>query len=235
VHTKQDRQIARYRRHADEFWLQSRYEDSIQKYNSTEFFDRRNSNRVAYCQAVQSNEGSAGSRLFEGCQEPDAADNSAYQSFHNEFDELRDGGWSVDSVGRFREKFPNTHNFYELIGKEVEFITGWEDASNIIVGDTTFTMLDEDGESVPASTPLQQEYIAMRAKANDYARMQAWFLGGMVLNHIVSALDAALAAHFHNKSLYQTDLGWWDKLRLDSHIAWEYGAPRPTVSASVTF
>jgi hypothetical protein len=57
----------------------------------------------------------------------------------------------------------------------------------------------------------------------------------MVLNHIVSALDAALAAHFHNKSLYQTDLGWWDKLRLDSHVAWEGGAPRPTVSASLTF
>ena len=75
----------------------------------------------------------------------------------------------------------------------------------------------------------------MRDRANQYARMQTYFLGGIVLNHIVSALDAALAARFHNKALYQTEARWYDRVRLESDLAWEGVFPRPTVTASLTF
>jgi hypothetical protein len=108
--------------------------------------------------------------------------------------------------------------------------------------DTAWYAVDENGDvvlkgtqKVLATTPDQQRYIAMRDQANDYARMQAWFLGGMVINHIVSALDAALTARYHNKALYQTETSWYDRVHLDSRIAWDGLAPTPTVTASFTF
>jgi hypothetical protein len=94
---------------------------------------------------------------------------------------------------------------------------------------------DAHGLQVVATTLLQQQYVAMRDQANDYARMQAWFMGGMVVNHIVSAVDAALTAHYHNKSLYQTETSWYDRVRLNSEFAWDGYAPVPKVTASVTF
>ncbi|MBR6918170.1 MAG: hypothetical protein IKN38_08305, partial [Clostridia bacterium] len=38
-----------------------------------------------------------------------------------------------------------------------------------------------------------------------YADMQVWFIGGLILNHIVSAVDAAITANAHNKVLYEED------------------------------
>lgn len=231
VVTKQDRQIARYRRFADRNWRLYQYEDSLHR--NDKGFDVRNPHRETYCQSVQSNQGS-GSRLYTGCVEPDLPQNeSDYQAFA---DAQSDKGLTTDSISRVRAQFPNVHNFYELIGKEVEFVTGWADVGSvpITITDSSFNQI-RDGKVVTATTDLQQEYIGMRAKANDYARMQAYFLGGMVLNHIVSALDAAFAAHFHNKGLYQTEVGFWDRVQFDSYMAWEGFAPKPTISASLTF
>jgi hypothetical protein len=228
VNTKQDRQIRNYRRFADENWSLSQYEDSIAAHTDA-FFNERNPHRETYCQSVQSQEGSTGMARYQACKEPGAAANQVnYDAFRNEHN---DRGLDADSVGTLRAEFPNPQTFYELIGKEVEFVTGWKDAEGIITGDSSFTL--EDGSR--ATTPLQQEYIDMRAKANDYARMQAWFLGGMVLNHIVSALDAAFAANLHNKSLYQTEVGMLERLRFDSGLAWDGPFPRPSVTASLTF
>ena len=61
----------------------------------------------------------------------------------------------------------------------------------------------------------------MRSKANDYADMQAWFIGGLILNHIVSAVDAALTANAHNKVLYEEDISWYDRLHFDSGISFK--------------
>jgi hypothetical protein len=230
VVTKQDRQIARYRAFADENWRQSKYEDSVSLYSEKDKFDDRFPHRETYCQSVQSNQGDKGARLLRGCISP-VDEAAAYNEFK---DEYRDRDWPTDSVTAHRKTFPNAHNFYELIGKEVEFVMGWKDADNIDIGDTSFTRL-VDGKSVAATTDLQQEYIGMRAKANDYARMQAWFLGGMVINHLVSALDAAYTAHRHNKSLYQTEVGFLDRIHLDSYMAWDGQAPVPTVVATLTF
>ena len=34
----------------------------------------------------------------------------------------------------------------------------------------------------------------------------------------VSALDAALTANAHNKTLYEEKLSWWDKMHLEGYI-----------------
>jgi len=59
----------------------------------------------------------------------------------------------------------------------------------------------------------------MRSRANELADMQAWFLGGLILNHIVSAVDATLAARSHNMALYEEKLSWIDKMRLNSAVS----------------
>ncbi len=233
VDIRQNAQIKKYQAFADSNWLQSKYEDSIRV--SPEKLTLRNQVRETYCDAVQENGSSSGLILHQACIDPKQND-----AFQNEY---QDRNWSVDSIAHRRSQFPNPHAFYEIIGKEQEFITGWKDANNVVMGDSAFYEMGADGNAardnlgrlVLAYTPQQQEYISMRAKANDYARMQAYFLGGIVINHIVSAIDAALAAHYHNKALYQTETSWYDRVSLDSRLAWDGYAPIPTVTASVTF
>ena len=232
---RQDEQIKKYKRFADVNWRQYKYEDSVERYPDR--LDSRYPHRETYCESVQDHGTPSGNALYIGCKDPSKAE---YGSFHNLYD---DKDYSVDSVTRLRANFPNSHNFYEMIGKEQEFITGWLDANNVQVADSAFyalgtdglPMKDDKGRNILATSPNQQKYIALRAQANDYARMQAWFLGGMVVNHIVSAIDAALTAHWHNKDLYQTETSWYDNLHLDSQIAWDGLAPVPTVTASLTF
>ncbi|MDB5050842.1 MAG: hypothetical protein JWO30_3913 [Fibrobacteres bacterium] len=235
VVTRQNAQIRKYQTFADSNWRQARYEDTIAAYKDK--LEPRNQHRESYCDAVQDRSTSSGNILYLGCLDPKSPD---YESFQRVYD---DRSLSTDSVAHIRSQFPNPHAFYEEIGKQEEFITGWNDAQGIVITDSAFYAMGPDGNAlkdnlgrlVLATTTNQQTYVDMRAKANDYARMQAYFLGGIVINHIVSAVDAALAAHYHNKALYQTETTWYDRLRLDSQLAWDGYAPTPTVTASFTF
>jgi hypothetical protein len=234
---RQDAQIAKYKNFADKNWSQYKYEDSTSKHFDPTTKDALHPHRQTYCESVQEKGTPTGNGLFQACRDANSVDYPGFKAVHD------DRGLDVDTIAARRAAFPNTHAFYEMIGKEPEFITGWMDAKGILIKDSSFYATDEFGNAlkdaagrfVLATTPDQQEYIGMRAKANDYARMQAYFLGGMVVNHIVSAIDAALAAHYHNKSLYQTETNWYDRIRLDSHLAWSGYAPAPTVTASFTF
>ncbi len=235
VGIKQDREIGKYKAFADKNWRQWKYEDSVFAYKESS--KDLNQHRESYCDAVQSQGSSKGVLLHGGCMDPDKS--SEYVSFKNEY---RDTG-SAAEVGALRATFPNSQQFYEMIGKENEFITGWIDAPEMKTNDSAWYAVndsgaiaqDKNGHSILASTVFQQRYIGMRAQANSYARMQAWFLGGMVINHIVSAVDAALTARYHNKALYQSETTWYDRLHLDSRVAWDGLAPVPTVTASFTF
>ena len=235
---RQDAQIVKYRTFADKRWSQYNYEDSTSKHFDATTKDSLHPHRQSYCESVQEKDTPTGNGLYQACKDANSVD---YPGFKAEYDDRTWGG--TDSISHRRAAFPNSHAFYEMIGKEPEFITGWTDAKGILIKNSSFYATDELGNAlknaagrfVIATTPNQQEYIHMRAKANDYARMQAYFLGGMVVNHIVSAIDAGLAAHYHNKSLYQTETNWWDRIRLDSQLAWSGYAPAPTVTASFTF
>jgi len=81
--------------------------------------------------------------------------------------------------------------YYRIIANE-HFVPGWKDSANY------------------------DEYIAIRKKANNLADRQAIFLGIIILNHVVSAIDAALSANAHNSSLYEEKLSFWDRMRLGS-------------------
>ncbi len=239
---RQNQQIAKYRKFADENWRQARYESFLSNHLTgmdADKFAFVNPHRQSYCESVQNRDTPKGISLYSGCISP-ITDEINYSSFKGVYN---DDSWTTDSTSIRRGQFVDTHQFYELVGKEVEFITGWSDAGSIELVDSTFFIKgsdgkpqkDPEGKFLLAVTPLQQTYIEMRAKANDYARMQAYFLGGMVINHLVSALDAALTAHYHNKALYQTEVGWWDRIHLDGGLAWQGFVPVTAVTARVTF
>jgi len=84
--------------------------------------------------------------------------------------------------------------YYELIGKYEQFSRGWDDS------DPTNPL----EPAIPVKTTSKRffEYAAMRAKANDYYDVASTFAGVIVVNHIVSAIDAFWSASRFNNSLH---------------------------------
>jgi hypothetical protein len=78
-----------------------------------------------------------------------------------------------------------TQQYYEMIGKYDQFRGGWDDYWL----DTTIY-----------NTPHREYYNTMRGKANDLLDKAKSFIVFSMVNHIVSAFDAALAAGRHNRS-----------------------------------
>ncbi len=238
VVTLHDRQVKKYEKYADEHWSHGRYEDYYGDLSLQNPFDGNPEEmknvaptREEFCRAVFAEDTRATS-AFQTCidfgpYQPDEAydlfafyEESRYERY-DDSDPL-----SADSIGIYRrENFQNIHAFYELLGKHNEYLPGWDDAENIIYTDTSIV-----GESENRDT-----YRKMRNRATEYSRMQAGFLGAMVINHLVSALDAALTARFHNKKLYETEVRWWDRVRLDSFVAFEGWYPKSFIQASLPF
>ncbi len=224
VVVKHDRQVRRYRQFADENWSQSKYEDSVSQVLSIRDKEARillTPHREFYCNYVVNRTPGQGERLFEACRDlPSTNDYSLYREVYG------DANRDAEARGEFRSNFPDVHQFYESIGKHQEFISGWADANDVIFGDS----------SIIGTSDHRSRYIGMRAQATEYSRMQVYFMGGIVLNHIISALDAALAARFHNRALYQTEVSWYDRIRLESVLGRDsQGLPVPTVLAHIPF
>ncbi len=79
--------------------------------------------------------------------------------------------------------------YYELIGKYPQFNPGWDDAN---VDASNFHT---------ALTQRFLDYSAMRGKANDFYNIASTAAKLVVLNHVLSALDAAWTASQYNKSV----------------------------------
>jgi hypothetical protein len=87
--------------------------------------------------------------------------------------------------------------YYELIGKYHQFKYGWDtyprDGDGIPIS---------DGGIVDALIPQQlKEYAAERGKANDYYYAASFAASAMVINHVVSALDAFLSTKSFNREI----------------------------------
>lgn len=79
--------------------------------------------------------------------------------------------------------------YYELIGKYGQYNPGWADAN---VDASNFHS---------ALTKMFLDYSQMRGKANDFYNIAGTAAKLIVLNHVLSALDAAWGAAVHNRSL----------------------------------
>ncbi len=76
--------------------------------------------------------------------------------------------------------------YYEMIGKYLQFVHGWDETDFNIP-----TYLDQ-------VTSQLTWYAGQRGKANDFYNIASTATTIVVLNHVLSAFDAALSAHSYN-------------------------------------
>jgi hypothetical protein len=84
--------------------------------------------------------------------------------------------------------------YYELIGKYPQFRQGWDD-SPYAKGNTTFT------DFMDYSTTNSGYYMNQRGQANSLYSVASTAVGVVLVNHFVSAIEAAIWAHNHNKEI----------------------------------
>ncbi|GEM_PF-6622848 len=84
----------------------------------------------------------------------------------------------------YSHRLPPTNNYeyYENIGKYTQFVVGWDDYS--------------PGDSI---TPHRSHYLDLRKQANDQFDTARAFMVVAMVNHVVSAFDAAFTAKSHYK------------------------------------
>jgi Family of unknown function (DUF5683) len=216
---KYDRKTKQYRQYADQYWSQTRYEDSA--FNASlivdvESFEALNAQRENFCDAVVPRETSSGATnpIHTGCTElTDTLQTSNYQNYRNLY------------ANRPYASYASPVDFYALIGDYQEFVGGWDD----VVG------LAYSPDSISGTSARRSEYNRMRQQAQDFSRMQAWFIGGIVINHIASAVDAALTARYNNRILYEGEARWYDRVKVDGGLAFDAGRPRTHMSARLSF
>lgn len=80
--------------------------------------------------------------------------------------------------------------YYELIGKYPQYNPGWDDAELPYIYSETNV------------TPRFKYYAGERGKANDFYRTATSFVTVAIVNHVLSALDAAWSAASYNKNVH---------------------------------
>ena len=99
------------------------------------------------------------------------------------------GGWYSHRLEYFGEQ-----QYYEMIGKYPQFNPGWEDFNENSI--YTYTVTERD-----PVTEMFDHYSGMRGKANDYYNIASGAVIAVVINHIISAADAAWTTSRYNKKL----------------------------------
>ena len=213
---KYNKQVDRYKDYANRHYSIGVYEQGMRDlWNAgahefpAEFRNRYMNNRQSFCEAI------FGNASINGCN-----DEAKYEK-----DDINYKNLFVNNPKSLGEemgavRFNSASEIYQIITEDA-YVLGWDDADNESKAVVTSLDLETPGAS-PISlgtSNRQKEYRSMRNKANDYADMQAWFFGGLILNHLVSAIDAVRTANSHNKALYEEDLSWYDHLHFDSGVS----------------
>ncbi|MBP5248244.1 MAG: hypothetical protein J6Z31_10385 [Fibrobacter sp.] len=198
---KYDKQVKKYKKFAKNHYSAYTYESKMHDlYNGlddsdeeAEFVERYLSNRETYCKSIY------GEASTNGC--------------YVEGKELTNDKNHVNHVNGSFDLY-NAGSYYSSIAGST-YVLGWDDVEDEAAV-SALNLSNDDAETVSLGTSSNWKiYRSLRSKANDYADLQAWFFGGLILNHIVSALDAAWSAHSHNKVLYEEELSWYDRLHFE--------------------
>ena len=212
---KYNQQVDKYKKFAKEHYSIGRYEVAMRDLYNTdadlyekEFTNRYMGTRKSFCEAIYGNAGNGGcyheNILFND-------DEGHVKKFVKDPVKLGDEIAKVNGFNKESEVF-------QLIS-EGSYVLGWDDVQNTKLA-MNLGLEDPNSETVPlGESEHLNKYRSMRSTANDYADSQVWFIGGLILNHIISAVDAALTANAHNKVLYEEDVSWYDHLRFDGGMS----------------
>lgn len=211
--TLYDRQVKKYEKYANQHYSIGRYEKEIStlytqladEEKRTEFQSQYLGGRESYCGAIYKNPDQ------NKCSEQDLrkGDNHRLQ-----FPEDETLGESVR-----KNDFHDEIELYQTIGT-VNYVYGWDDATDYASANDLVLETGASEWRALAKSENRDEYLDLRDRANTLAGYQAYFLGGIILNHMISAVDATWSAYVHNKGLYEEKLSWYDRIRLDSQVKW---------------
>ncbi len=205
---KYNKQVSRYekfaKRNFSAGWYEKKMHDLYYQLDDSDaenrFTERYLSERESYCKAIY------GAATTSNCYNK----NTTFENDRNHTDRF-----DTVSLGKtlHNMSFSDPGLYYQIIAGG-SYTLGWMDVTD----ETTVPGLGLSGSETVTlgKSENQKTYRKMRDKANDYAGMQAWFFGGLILNHLVSAIDAAFTANAHNKELYEEDLSWYDRLNFRS-------------------
>ena len=88
--------------------------------------------------------------------------------------------------------------YYELIGKYNQFKFGWDTYPDL----NNDGIPDSDGGRYDDLIPQQlKDYAAERGKANDYYYAASFAVSALVINHVISAIDAFLSTKNYNNEV----------------------------------
>ncbi|MGH7600098.1 MAG: hypothetical protein ACREOI_27400 [bacterium] len=89
----------------------------------------------------------------------------------------------------FSHFLPDERNqtYYENIGKYDQFNAGWDDSIS--------------GEAKQRDSANRTQYTGMRKKANDQFKIATYGTSVVLINHLISALDAAYTAYKFNREI----------------------------------
>ena len=216
---KYDKQVHKYKKFAKNHFSIGRYEAQMrdiylnQLSDETEesrFETRYMSSREDFCKAIY------GDAKASGCY-------TKGKLFTN--DRAHTDRFSVTNPVSLGSEIAHQKNFYDKaqiyqLISERTYVLGWDDVDSVALGQNLLLEEDAPEKIIPlGSSKNLSKYRNMRDKANDYADLQIWFFGGIILNHLVSAIDAAFTAHAHNKELYSEDLAWYDRVHFGSYLS----------------
>jgi len=192
---KYNKQVKKYKNFADEHFFVTKYENAMNEIyshaDSTHFRKLYGQERDSYCKS------------FYG-------DSPSGRTCIEQF------GYTGGDPNN-NTKLYNSSMYYNVIASE-NFVLGWEDADSTSIS-VIKKNLEDKGAYIPlGASAYRNEYLAMRKKAGKLADSQALFFGAIILNHIVSAVDAVLSARAHNNSLYENNISFFDGIRLNSNF-----------------
>ncbi len=156
-----------------------------------------------------------------------AGDRQMVRSFFDQIRGVEDRIYHPETGASFSHKLPyfSEQQYYELIGKYFQFAPGWVDYPAWRMGDEFTVAIDPEHTGPGFSKPNIQgrflDYASDHADANTFLRRASRMSAVIVLNHLISAIDAAITSKLHNN-------------RLDAEVAFGYDVMnQPQILASV--
>jgi len=131
----------------------------------------------------------------------------AVRGFFDQIRAIEGKVFHPETGASFSHKLPYfaEQQYYELIGKYFQFAPGWEDYPVWKDGETFTDAIDPERTGPDGSKPNIQgrflEYASDHAHSNDLLRRASRLSAFIILNHLVSAIDAAVFAKIHNDRL----------------------------------
>jgi len=96
--------------------------------------------------------------------------------------------------------------FYEMIGKYPAFYAGWDFVEYEKNQDFFDNITLDSLSSIQENSSEIGEYMDMRDKSNKFLRIARTATNYIIINHILSAIDAAWTAKRHNNKLLEASL-----------------------------